>query len=67
MSQPDLVPTLAILTLLAGVVVAAIILFRFLRKPSNRHPMDSPAGKAADEDRRREAEANRVEAHRSEL
>lgn len=43
------------LWILIGVVVIAIAaLVWFLRKPGNRHPMDTPAGHAAEERRARE-------------
>lgn len=31
--------SLAIGTLVVGMIIAIIMLFRFLRKPANRHPM----------------------------
>ena len=67
MSQPDFIWALAMMTLLAGLIAAAFMLARFLKKPGNRHPMDTPAGRAADEARRHDAEAERAETHRSEL
>ncbi|MEL7729198.1 hypothetical protein AAG612_06655 [Citromicrobium bathyomarinum] len=44
------------------VLIAAVVIFAiFLRKRSNRHPMDTPEGKAAEEMRRKEAEEERRE------
>jgi hypothetical protein len=40
--------------LIGAVVVAIVALLWFLRKPGNRHPMDNPAGRAAEERRARE-------------
>jgi len=40
--------------LIAVVVLAIGALLWFLRKPQNRHPMDNPAGHAAEERRARE-------------
>ncbi len=67
MSQGDLIPSLAMMTLIAGVVIGAIMLFMFLRKRSNRHPMDTPAGRAAEDMRRREAEEERAAEHRPDI
>lgn len=52
---------LNIFTLVAVLAIAAVAFLFFMRKRSNRHPMDTPEGKAAEEMRRREAEAERRE------
>jgi hypothetical protein len=46
MTSDQLVPALALFTLIAGVAIAAIALARFLRRPGNQHPLDTPQGKA---------------------
>lgn len=43
-----------LLILISVVVVAIVALLWFLRKPQNRHPMDTPQGHAAEERRARE-------------
>ncbi|MCM8556498.1 hypothetical protein [Sphingomicrobium sediminis] len=48
---------LVTLGLVLLVLIAAYLFF--LRKKSNRHPMDTPEGKAAMEQHRRDAEAER--------
>ncbi|OZA94532.1 hypothetical protein U4960_14590 [Altererythrobacter sp. H2] len=40
MSASELVPILGLVTLIIALIAAAIALTKFLRKPSNRHPMD---------------------------
>ena len=52
---------LNIMTLLIVLAIIAVVFFLFIRKRSNRHPMDTPEGKAAEEMRRREAEEERRE------
>lgn len=61
MSANELVPGLNLFTLIAILVIAGGALLFFLRKRRNRHPMDTPEGHAADEARRRDAEARRQE------
>ncbi|MCX7284917.1 MAG: hypothetical protein NTX28_12880 [Novosphingobium sp.] len=39
MSTMDMTGSLAIGTLVIGLIIAVILLLRFLRKPGNRHPM----------------------------
>lgn len=36
----DMTGTLAIVTLVAGLIIGVILLMRFLRKRGNRHPME---------------------------
>ncbi len=67
MTEGDLVPYLALITLIVGAAILAVLLALFMRKRKNRHPMDTPEGKAAEEMRRREAEEERREEHRPEL
>lgn len=52
---------LNIATLLIVLAIAAVLFLFFMRKRSNRHPMDTPRGEAAEEMRREEAEAERRE------
>ena len=40
MSNNEFVPMLGMFTLIASVMIAIVLLVRFLRKPANRHPMD---------------------------
>ncbi|MBX9728599.1 MAG: hypothetical protein K2X31_06805 [Sphingopyxis sp.] len=40
MSNNEFVPMLGMFTLIAGLLIAIVLLVRFLRKPSNRHLMD---------------------------
>ena len=40
MTSNALIPILMLFTLGAGLLIAIVLLMRFLRKPSNRHPMD---------------------------
>lgn len=67
MGQPELVSSLFVFTLIGVGVIAAVLLLYFMRKRSNRHPMDTPAGKAAEDMRRREAERERRDEGRPEL
>ena len=59
MTESGLVSSLNIVTLVAVLIVALLAFLYFMRKRSNRHPMDTPEGKAAEEMRRREAEQER--------
>ena len=43
MLRSELVPSLALLTIFAVLVIAVLVLIRFLRKPRNQHPMQGPA------------------------
>tara|TARA_B100000678_G_scaffold174455_1_gene145483 strand:+ start:130 stop:351 length:222 start_codon:yes stop_codon:yes gene_type:complete len=52
---------LNIVTLIVVLVAAVAIFGFFMRKRSNRHPMDTPEGKAAEDMRRKQAEAERRE------
>ncbi len=61
MSTSELLPGLSLSTLVIVLLVAIGGLLFFLRKRGNRHPMDTPAGRAADEERRRDVEAQRDE------
>lgn len=54
MSTSDYLPANNLFLLIAVFVIAAIALLWFLRKPSNRHPMDGPKGRALDERRAEE-------------
>jgi hypothetical protein len=67
MTEGDLVPSLALITLIVGAAILAILFAMFMRKRKNRHPMDTPEGKAAEEMRRREAEEERREEDRPKL
>ncbi len=67
MTDGDLIPALAMMTLIAVVLIAAFLLFRFMRKRSNRHPMDTPAGRAAEDMRRHQAEEERKAEHRPDI
>ncbi len=49
MNTNELLPSLAIFTLIAVLIIAVVIFARFMRKPGNRHPMDTPRGKAIQE------------------
>lgn len=61
MLNSELLPALNLFTLVAVVVVLAISLALFLRKRSNRHPMDTPRGKEIDAMHREEALEARTE------
>ncbi|GAB5348284.1 hypothetical protein [Alteriqipengyuania sp. 357] len=50
---------LNLVTMLVVLAVVAVAFLFFLRQRSNRHPMDTPEGKAAEDMRRREAEEER--------
>ena len=67
MNEGDLLPSLSLITLIVGAAILAIMFALFMRKRKNRHPMDTPEGKAAEEIRRREAEEKREAEGRSEL
>lgn len=49
MNANDLVPTLMIFTLAAGLVIALVLFIRFMRKPKNRHSMDGQRERSVDE------------------
>ena len=40
MNTPELTSLLGFGTLILALIIAVVILLRFLRKPENRHPMD---------------------------
>ncbi len=40
MLRSELVPSLALFTIVAVLVIAVVLLVRFLRKPKNQHPME---------------------------
>ncbi|WP_338241524.1 LPXTG cell wall anchor domain-containing protein [Aurantiacibacter hainanensis] len=67
MTETGLVSSLNIVTLVAILVIAAGLFFYFMRKRSNRHPMDTPEGKKAEEMRRQEAEEERTEEGRPKI
>ena len=54
MNLGDYLASQNLFILISVVVVAIVALLLFLRKPQNRHPMDNPAGRAAEERRARE-------------
>jgi len=54
MDLSEYLPANNLFILIAVVVVAIVALLLFLRKPGNRHPMDNPQGRAAEERRARE-------------
>jgi hypothetical protein len=54
MNTGDYLAANNLLILLGGVAIAVVALIMFLRKPRNRHPMDNPAGRAAEERRARD-------------
>lgn len=58
MSNTELIPTLMLFTLIAGLVVALVLLLRFMRKPQNRHPMTGERERSVDE-MRKEASGDR--------
>ncbi len=53
MSTGDYLVSNNMLLLISGLVVAIVALLWFLRKPSNRHPMDNERGRQLDEERAR--------------
>lgn len=61
MNEDTLLGGLSLTTLIVVAAILAILLALFLRKRKNRHPMDTPEGKAAEEMRRREALENQEE------
>lgn len=67
MSVGELLSSLNLFTLIAFLAIATGLAIFFFRKKSNRHPMDTPEGKAAESMRRREAQRERVEEGRSPL
>lgn len=67
MSVTDLLSSLNLFTLIAFLAIAVGMAAFFFRKRSNRHPMDNPEGKAAEDMRRREAEEKRRDEGRSAL
>ncbi len=54
MSLSEYLPSNNLFILIAVLLIAVVALAMFLRKPQNRHPMDNPAGHAAEERRARE-------------
>lgn len=40
MNTPEMTSALGLGTLILALIIAVVILLRFLRKPENRHPMD---------------------------
>lgn len=60
MDQP-IIPILALFTLVAVLVIAVVLYLRFMRKPQNRHPLDSPEGRQMDQARARQNAQGRTE------
>lgn len=58
MNTWDMTGTLAIVTLVAGLLIGVFLLMRFLSKRGNRHPMDGERERNY-EQMQREAEARR--------
>jgi membrane protein implicated in regulation of membrane protease activity len=50
----SIIPTLALFTLVTVAVIAIVLFARFMRKRSNRHPLDNPHGRDLDEMRARQ-------------
>ena len=61
MEQSTLLSSLSLTTILVAVIILAVLFALFLRKKSNRHPMDTPKGQDAEEMRRRDALENQAE------
>ena len=61
MSEDTLLGGLSLTTLIVIATILAILYALFMRKRKNRHPMDTPEGKAAEERRRNEALENQKE------
>lgn len=55
MNTDTLLGGLSLTTLIVIAAILAIAFALFMRSRKNRHPMDTPEGKAAEEMRRREA------------
>ena len=56
MNDGQIIPSLFLVTLVAVALIAIGMLVYFMRKRSNRHPMDSARGHEIDDARREEAE-----------
>jgi hypothetical protein len=50
----SIIPTLALFTLITVAVIAIVMFLHFMRKRSNRHPLDNPHGRELDETRARQ-------------
>ena len=61
MNESTLLSGLSLTTLIVVAAILAIAFALFMRKKKNRHPMDTPEGKAAEDMRRREALEERNE------
>ena len=61
MNTDTLLGGLSLTTLIIIVLILAIAFALFMRSRKNRHPMDTPEGKAAEEMRRREAREHQKE------
>jgi hypothetical protein len=46
MQTNEMLPILGLFTLVAALAFAIYVFARFMRKPGNRHPMDTPRGQA---------------------
>lgn len=57
MQLPSFLASLNLVTLVIVVLIASIGLALFLRKPGNRHPMDTKRGREIEAQRTREAES----------
>jgi hypothetical protein len=55
---------LALFTILAVVAILGVLLARFLRRPQNLHPMDTPEGRAIERIRTEQTEAARADPDR---
>lgn len=54
MIDQSIVPALFLFTLIAAVVIAGVMLARFMRKKENRHPLDNERGHELEELRARQ-------------
>ena len=67
MAENEIISPLFLITLVGVLIIAALVFARFMRKRSNRHPMDTPEGQDAEDMRRRDAERQRERDNRPDL
>lgn len=67
LSDSGIISSLFLMTLIAALVIGVVAFVYFIRKRANRHPMDTPRGQAAEQERREMAKEQREAEERPEL